>query len=40
MDSSDSINIARRYAIAIEAKYGFVQLFLFGSSARGNLIRL
>ena len=36
MDTSDAITIAKRYALAIEAKYDFVQVFLFGSYARGN----
>lgn len=36
MDQSEAIIIARKYAEAIEKKFSYKQIFLFGSYARGN----
>ena len=36
MDKTDALNIAHNYAVAVNAKYGYLKLFLFGSYAKGN----
>ena len=36
MDKTDALNIAQRYAGAIDAKYSFSRIILFGSYAKGN----
>ena len=33
---TDALSIARRYAIAVKAKYNFPSVILFGSHAKGN----
>lgn len=36
MDKKDAINIANRYADALDQKFGFIKVILFGSYAKGN----
>jgi predicted nucleotidyltransferase len=36
MDKTDVINIAKRYAIAVNENYSFIKIILFGSYAKGN----
>ena len=36
MDRTDALNIARKFAAAIKAKYDCKQIFLFGSYAKGT----
>ena len=36
MDTAEAVKIANTYATAIESRFKFVHLFLFGSYARGN----
>ena len=36
MDKRDALNIAQRYAIAVNSKYNNIKIFLFGSYAKGN----
>ncbi len=36
MDKRDALEITKRYAQAVRAKYKFVKIILFGSYAKGN----
>ncbi|MCK9401625.1 MAG: nucleotidyltransferase domain-containing protein [Bacteroidales bacterium] len=36
MDKTDALNIAQKYANAVNANYEFIRIFLFGSYAKGN----
>jgi len=36
MDKTDALDIAQRYAGAINANYSFIKIILFGSYAKGN----
>ncbi len=36
MDKRDALNIACKYAIALQSKYDFSKIILFGSYAKGN----
>jgi predicted nucleotidyltransferase len=36
MDKADALNIAKRYAIAVGAKFDYVKIYLFDSYAKGN----
>jgi uncharacterized protein len=36
MDKREVLNIASRYAEAVQSKYDFVKIILFGSYAKGN----
>jgi predicted nucleotidyltransferase len=36
MDKTDVITIARQYAVAVDSKFSFIKLILFGSYAKGN----
>ena len=36
MDKRDALNIAQRYAIAVNSKYNNIKIILFGSYAKGN----
>jgi len=36
MDKTDALDIAQRYAGAINANYNFIKVILFGSYAKGN----
>lgn len=36
MDKRDALNIALKYAAAVQSKYDFVKIILFGSYANGN----
>jgi uncharacterized protein len=36
MDKKDALNIANLYADALNQKYKFIRVFLFGSYAKGN----
>ena len=36
MDKRDALNIATRYAIAVNEKYKYSKVILFGSYAKGN----
>jgi predicted nucleotidyltransferase len=36
MDKTDVINIAQQYANAVNSKYNFIKVILFGSYAKGN----
>jgi len=39
MDKKDALDIALKYANAVNAKYDLVKNFLFGSYAKGNYNR-
>lgn len=36
MDKADAVNIAQRYAGAVQANYNYIKIILFGSYAKGN----
>ena len=36
MDKTDALNIAQRYASVVKTKYNYINVFLFGSYAKGN----
>jgi predicted nucleotidyltransferase len=36
MDKRDALDISKKYAEAVRAKYEFVKIILFGSYAKGN----
>ena len=36
MDKADALNIAQKYAKAVNANFNYVKIFLFGSYAKGN----
>jgi predicted nucleotidyltransferase len=36
MDKTDALNIAQRYANVVKTKYNYINIFLFGSYAKGN----
>jgi len=36
MDQTDAVNIAQRYAVAVNEKFNFIKIILFGSYAKGN----
>jgi predicted nucleotidyltransferase len=36
MDKTDALNIAERYASAVNTKYNYIKIILFGSYAKGN----
>ena len=36
MDKKDALNIAQRYASAVNANYNYIRIILFGSYAKGN----
>jgi uncharacterized protein len=36
MDKTNAVNIAQIYAEAVQRKYNYVRVFLFGSYAKGN----
>lgn len=36
MDQTDAVNIAQRYAVAVNKKFNYIKIILFGSYAKGN----
>jgi uncharacterized protein len=36
MDKTDALTIAQNYASAVNSKFGFIRMILFGSYAKGN----
>ncbi len=36
MDKRDALNIAQKYAIAVNSKFNYLKIILFGSYAKGN----
>jgi predicted nucleotidyltransferase len=36
MDNADAVNIAQRYAVAVNEKFNYIKIILFGSYAKGN----
>ena len=36
MDKTDALDIAQRYAHAVNEKYQYIKIILFGSYAKGN----
>ena len=36
MDKTDALNIAKRYAYAVNANFNYIRIILFGSYAKGN----
>ena len=36
MDKNDALSIAENYAIAVNEKFNYIKIFLFGSYAKGN----
>jgi len=36
MDKGDALNIAQRYASAVNANFNYIRIILFGSYAKGN----
>jgi len=36
MDKTDAVNIAQRYARAVNANFNYIRIILFGSYAKGN----
>lgn len=36
MDKTDALNIAQRYANAVNANFDYIRIILFGSYAKGN----
>jgi len=36
MDKNDALEVATNYAIAVNRKYKYLKIFLFGSYAKGN----
>jgi predicted nucleotidyltransferase len=36
MDKREALNIAQKYAIAVNSKYNYLKIILFGSYAKGN----